>query len=344
MHWVLNFAICFTNVLPVIPLFTIELLRGMQLRGEIVRDKQGKWVEGQQLNWEQLPARVEAVIARRIGYLPDECQELLNAACVEGEQFTGEVLARVLGKEEGKVQNLLSQEIGKRHRLVAAQGLKQVGEQQLSTYRFRHSLFQTYLYNNLDVVEKSRLHEKIGGELEKAYRADQEKFSEFSHALARHFEAGGRAEKAVQYYNLAGKNALRLSASHEALAHFYRALHLLETLPASPERGQQELELQLSLGPPLTALKGWAPPEMATAYARAQELCQNISDHARLIPTLWLLGTYRLGRSEHAEVGRLVERLFPPGSAGRRPTFALPGELTGQPLLSGQIQPGQGNT
>ena len=319
------------------PLFTIELLRGMQLRGEIVRDKRGKWVEGQQLNWEQLPARVEAVISRRIGYLPDECQELLNAACVEGEQFTGEIVARVLGKDDGKVHTLLSQEIGKRHRLVTAQGLKQVGEQQLSTYRFRHSLFQTYLYNNLDVLEKSHLHGMIGNELEGIYRQEQDKLLEFAYALARHFEAGGTVDKAVKYYGMAGKNALRLSASQEALTHFYRALHLLDALPASPERDQQELELQLGLGPPLTALKGWAPPEMATAYERAQELCQNISDHSQLIPALWLLSVYRLGRSEHAEVDRLVARLFRLAQQSGDPALLSLASLQVSPFYQGKF-------
>jgi predicted ATPase/DNA-binding SARP family transcriptional activator len=319
------------------PLFTIELLRGMQLRGEIVRDKKGKWAEGPQLSWEQLPARVESVIARRIRYLPDECQELLNVACVEGEQFTSEVIARVLGKDEEKVHDLLSQEISKRHRLVAAQGLKRIGGQGLSTYRFRHSLFQIYLYNHLDVVEKSRLHGNIGGELEGVYCQNQGNLPEFAHVLARHFEVGGLADKAVQYYGLAGKNALRLSANQEALAHFYHALHVLETLPASPERDRQELELQLSLGPALTALKGWAPPEMAAAYERAQELCQNISDHAKLIPTLWLLATYRLGRSEHAEVDSLVERLFRLAQQAGDPALLSLASLQVSPFYQGKF-------
>ncbi len=319
------------------PLFTIELLRGMQLRGEIVLDKKGKWIEGQQLNWNQLPARVEAVIARRIGFLSDECQEILRVACVDGEQFTSEVVARALGKDAEKVHDLLSQEIGKRHRLATGLGLKQVGEQQLATYRFRHSLFQTYLYNQLDFVEKSHLHGKIGAVLEGVYSLHQGMLPEFAHAIARHFEAGNKVGKAVQYYKLAGENALRLSANQEALAHFYHALDLLKSLPASVERDQQELELQLSLGHPLTALKGWAPPEMAAAYERAQELTRNISDHTHLIPALWLLATYRLGRSEHAEVDRLVERLFRLAQQAGDPILLALASLQASPFYQGKF-------
>jgi DNA-binding SARP family transcriptional activator len=292
------------------PLFTVELLRGMQLRGEIRRNKQGRWVEGPQLDWSELPERVEAVIAGRIGHLSPACQELLSVASVEGEQFTAEVMADVLHQDAQQIRELLSQEAGKQHRMVAAETTRHVGEQNLALYRFRHALFQTYLYHHLDVVEKARLHGLVAQKLEEVYQRCLDQFPEMPHSLARHFEAAGLAERAVRYYTRAGKNALRLSANREAIAHFYNALRLLQALPATPERDRQELDLQLSLGPPLTATKGWAPPEMAAAYARAQELCETIDDPAQLIPALWLLATYRVGRSEHAEAGKLSERLY----------------------------------
>jgi predicted ATPase/DNA-binding SARP family transcriptional activator len=292
------------------PLFTIELLRGMQLRGEIRRDRQGRWEEGPQLNWDEMPARVEAVIARRMAHLSPACQELLSMASVEGETFTAEVVATLVKQTSSQVCSLLSQEAGRQHRLVTAQTMRPIAGQNLALYRFRHGLFQIYLYNQLDVVEKARRHSLIAQKLEQLYAPSLTQFAEMTHVLARHFEAAGQVEKAVGYYTNAGKNALRLSANAEAIAHFYTALRLLHMLPPSPARDRQELDLQLSLGPPLTASKGWAPPEIATAYARAQELCANIDDSIQLIPALWLLATFRLGRSEHAEVDRLVARLY----------------------------------
>jgi predicted ATPase len=111
----------------------------------------------------------------------------------------------------------------------------------------------------------------------------------------------------------------------------------LATLPASAERDQQELELQLSLGPPLTALKGWAPPEMAVAYERAQELCQNINDHSQLIPALWLLSVYRLGRSEHAEVDQLVARFFRLAQQAGDPALLSMASLQVSPFYQGKF-------
>ena len=292
------------------PLFTTELLRGMQLRGEIQRDSQGYWVEGPNLNWRELPARIEAVIARHISHLSPPCREALSIASVEGEQFTAEVVAAVVQQETPQVCSLLSQEACRQHQLVAAQSIRPVNGENLAIYHFRHGLFQVYLYHQLDLVEKARLHGLVGSTLEALYQPNLGRFPEMAHALARHFAAAHMVEKAVLYYTMAGKNARRLLANQEAIAHFYSALELLPTLPATMERDRQELDLQLSLGPALTAVKGWAPPEMAVAYARAQELCANIDDSAQLVPALWLLATFRLGRSEHVEVDKLCARLL----------------------------------
>ena len=183
------------------PLFTIELLRGMQERGDLVQDQEGRWVEGPALDWETLPARVEAVIAERMGRLPKPLQETLRAASVEGEVFTAEVVAQVQGANEQEIIRRLSGELGRQHRLVAAQSLQRVGSQCLSRYRFRHFLFQKYLYDHLDPVERAHLHEATGSLLETLYRervavgealelgAQFPPVAEGAVQLARHFQA-----------------------------------------------------------------------------------------------------------------------------------------------------------
>jgi serine/threonine protein kinase len=47
------------------PLFTVELLRDMQERGALVKDKNGYWKEGPKLRWDTLPARVDASDCRQ---------------------------------------------------------------------------------------------------------------------------------------------------------------------------------------------------------------------------------------------------------------------------------------
>ncbi|MFN2323556.1 MAG: BTAD domain-containing putative transcriptional regulator [Trueperaceae bacterium] len=291
------------------PLFTIELLRGMQLRGDLRRDRRGRWIDAPSLRWDDVPARVEAVIEGRIAHLSPACRELLSAAAVEGEQFTAEVAAAATDRPVAHACELLSDEAGRQHLLVAAHAVQSVGGTSLALYRFRHGLFQTRLYQRLDPVERARLHGRVGRELERWYRSDPGRTPELALALARHLEAAGRTGDAVAAYADAARHAVGLSANAAAVGHLGRALALLQTLPASAARDRQEFGLQLALGPPLTALKGWSPPELAAAYARAEALSHGIEDDAQLIPALWLLSVFRLGRSEHAAVERLWERM-----------------------------------
>lgn len=322
-------------------LFAIELLRGMQLRGEILKNNRGKWIANQHLSWEELPSRVEAVIARRIDHLSEECQELVNIACVEGEQFTADVLAGVLEKDTQWVCDLLSREVSKQHRLVIAQSPQQIGGQYLSLYRFRHSLFQIYLYNHLDMVEKVQLHGKVGTILEQIYIHDKEKLGEVAHVLARHFESAGLIEKTIHYYTMAGKYSLQLSANRAAIDHFQKALHHLRSLPKDENRDWQALDLHLSLGPPITATRGWAAPDLEQNYQLAEALCHELADDTRLVPALWLLGVYRLGRAEHAAVDRLVERFYGLAQKIGDPDLLCLANLQVSPLYQGRLYEAQ---
>ena len=287
------------------PLFTVELLRGLQDRGDLVQDEAGQWVEGPALDWDELPARVEAVIAEHIGRLPAEWQGMLAVASVEGEEFTAEVVARVQGADEGQIIRRLSGPLSKQHRLVTAHSVRRVDGRRLSCYRFRHILFQSYLYRSLDEVEQARLHEAVGTELEALYG---QQVAEISGQLAWHFEAAGMITEAVSYLLQAGERAVRLSANEEAIAFFSRGLELLETLPETPERDRQEFALRLAQYAPLTATQGYACPELERSNARAHELSLRLGEAEELIPALILLAGFYSFRAEFQTAMDLAER------------------------------------
>jgi DNA-binding SARP family transcriptional activator/predicted ATPase len=290
------------------PLFTVELLRGMQQRGNLVQDQEGHWVEGPALDWETLPPRIEAVIAERIGRLADPLQAALRTASVEGETFTAEVVARVRVVDDREMVTCLSGELDRKHRLLRAQGTQWIDDQRLSQYRFRHILFQKYLYNNLDPVERAHLHQAVGDALEVLYGQQPEAKAAIAGQLAWHYQEAGMAAKAVGYLRQAGERALRLSANEEAIAHFNKAVALLQTLPETPERLEQELSLQLKLTVPLEATKGYTAPETSRAYARAYELCQQIGETPQLLPALLSLGVFYYARGEGRKSLELTER------------------------------------
>ena len=208
------------------PLFTIELLRDMQERGNLAQDEEGHLVEGRALEWGMLPARVEGVIEERIGRLDEELREALTVASVEGEDFTAQVIARVQEMSERHIVRRLTRELDRQYRLVQEQGIKRISGQRLSLYRFRHNLFQSYLYNNLGQAEREFLHEDVGRVLEELYGDQVDEIAAIAPQLAHHFEEAGLGEKARHYLYQAGERARRQYAHEEAVAYLSRALEL----------------------------------------------------------------------------------------------------------------------
>jgi ABC-type oligopeptide transport system substrate-binding subunit/DNA-binding SARP family transcriptional activator/energy-coupling factor transporter ATP-binding protein EcfA2 len=207
------------------PLFTIELLRSLQERGDLIHNATGQWCESPNLNWDALPARIEAVIADRLGRLPPDWQRALAIASVEGEEFTAEVVARVQGLSERTLIEHLSGELSHQSRWVSPHSLQRVNGQRFSRYRFRHILFQKYLYGRLDPIERAQLHEAIGAALEAAYGAD---CTSAASTLAWHFEAAGLIDKAIDYCLMAAAHARNLCTYQAAIEQYQRALTLLD--------------------------------------------------------------------------------------------------------------------
>ncbi|MEA3334824.1 MAG: BTAD domain-containing putative transcriptional regulator [Chloroflexota bacterium] len=284
------------------PLFTIELLRGLREQGDLVRDHKGRWAEGPALDWDTLPARVEAVVAERIGRLSQPLRAALRVASVEGEVFTAEVVARVQGEGGREMVGRLSSELDRKHRLVRAQAVEHLGSQRVSLYRFRHFLVQKYLYDNMDEVERAYLHEDVGRVLEGLY-GDQA--SEIAVQLARHFQEAGLAEREIHYLRQAGERAVQLSAYQEALAPLTRGLELLMTLPDSPERAEQELALQLALG--MARIREIPSPEWENSITRARELCRQIGKTSELCRTLGELAISHYVRAEYQKAREFGE-------------------------------------
>jgi DNA-binding SARP family transcriptional activator len=207
------------------PLFTVELLRDMQERGDLIRDKAGDWIEGPALIWDALPARVEAVIEQRLDRLEAPLQEILAASSIEGEEFTAQIVARLQGLDELTLLRQLSQELVRRHRLVRECGEEIVGQQRLSRYQFSHVLYQQYLYDHLSPGERRLLHGQIAALLEEIYTGHT---GQVAAQLARHYVEAGEGEQAIGYLIEAGDQARGLYAYQAAVDHYQQALAFLK--------------------------------------------------------------------------------------------------------------------
>jgi adenylate cyclase len=207
------------------PLFTVELLRAMKERGDLVRDEaDGAWIEGQELNWQQLPACVEAVIEERVNRLDPRLRGILSAGAVEGELFTAQVVAAVRNAAEVPLLRDL-RELEETHRLVREQGEVQVGARRVARYRFGHILIQDYLYRRLSPGERRLLHGQVAAVLEHLYQRQPD---EIAVQLANHFFEAGELEPAYRYSILAAENAARRYAHQECAALYTQAIALAQ--------------------------------------------------------------------------------------------------------------------
>src|SRR5207249_579774 len=93
-------------------------------------------------------------------------------------------------------------------------------------------------------------------------------------------------------------------------AHLTKGLGVLAALPDTPERAQQELVMQTTLGPALMNTKGQAAPEVLHAYARARALCQQVGETPQLFQVLRGLWYFYLHRVELQTARELGEHLL----------------------------------
>lgn len=273
-------------------LFTVELVAALRERGALQRDAQGYWQAGSAVIWSQMPSRTEAIISERFDRLPPPLKQLLNIASIQGETFTAEVVAKLLNRQLRDVIHLLSSVLDRSHRLVQSEGRQQVGSRTLSGYRFRHNLFQRYVYGHLDANERAHLHRLTGNALADLYATANVEPMEVAAELAYHFESAQVVEKAVHYHQLAGQDALRLSANATAIDHFRRSLTLLSTQPETPESLWQQIECGLALGAALLAVQGYASPEVKAVYDRVYDLSGRVDASAETVTSLFWLTSY----------------------------------------------------
>jgi predicted ATPase len=114
--------------------------------GALYCDEENFWADPEAFySREDRPDCLEATIEARISRLPEEIRKVLDAASVAGIEFTIETLAGALKMDRVELIQLFIRE-SSGHRIVVPLSLYQSSSRRLSWFRFRHSLFQKYLY------------------------------------------------------------------------------------------------------------------------------------------------------------------------------------------------------
>jgi predicted ATPase/class 3 adenylate cyclase len=269
-----------------VPLFVEELTK-MVLESGLLRDVGDRYELIGPLPPLAIPATLQDSLMARLDRLATG-KLVAQLGATIGRQFAYELLQAVSPLDEATLQQALE-------RLVEAELLYQRGVPPRGTYVFRHALIQEVAYQSLLRSMRQQYHQQIAQALVARFPETVDTQPEL---VAHHYTEAGLAAQAVPYWQRAGQRAIERSANHEAISHLTKGLDVLKTLPETPQRTQQELTLQLALGTPLVMIRGYEAPEVEQAYARAQELCQQVGDRSQRFSVLVGLRRLYFGRGQ----------------------------------------------
>ena len=278
------------------PLFMVNVVNYLLAEGLILETEE-YWRLNARLEELEVgvPENIKEMIAKQIARLSREDQQVLEAASISGMNVSALAIASALGEDVVTVEGRC-EELARRNCFLRARGAGEFPDGTVSArYGFIHWLYVNTLYERIPAARRAKLHRDMAeqGEIIYGTRVD-----DIATELAVHFERGRDYERAAMYLRKTANNAIRRFAYREAVILARRGLELLGRLPNTPERAEQELCLQLTLGVPLIAIEGYGATEVGIVYTRARELCRQLGERPEISEVLWGLRTFYALRSE----------------------------------------------
>ena len=266
----------------------------------------------------RVPDTIHAVLAVRMDRLPALEKHLLQEAAVIGVDVPLALLQAVVDRpEEGLLQSL--------RQLQTAEFLYETRVVPTRAYTFKHVLTQEVAYQALLPNVRQQVHQRIAQVLVEQFPTTVDTQPEL---VAHHYTEAGLMVPALSYWQRAGQCAVERSGHREAISHLTKGLEVLQTLPDSRERAQQELALHIALGASLTAIEGYGAPEVQRAYTRARALCQEVGETPQLPPVLFGLWRFYVQRGQLQTARELGEQCLTLAQRMHDPVYLLRGHNT----------------
>lgn len=196
------------------PFFIEEVVRSLIDQGAIV------WGESsleanEKIDSVTIPHTINDVLMARIDRLEERTRELVKIASVIGRSFFDRVLKDVATSIEDIDSKL--------NYLKELQLVRDRIRMEELEYLFKHALAQEVAYESTLLQQRKEIHRKVARSIEKLF---EDRLHEFYGMLAYHCSKAEDPEKAEEWMVKAGEEALRTSASSEALNYYKEALRL----------------------------------------------------------------------------------------------------------------------
>lgn len=253
------------------PFFLEEIVRGLIDEGVLRRDGE-RWIAaGTPERW-IIPATLRGVIAARIDRLSPPAKTLLQRAAVIGRFFPYRTL-RALSGEGGELDRALAA-------LLRAELIREWTPLPDRQYVLKHALIQEAAEASLLAEQRREIHALVARHLESAGGDAGEQAA----VLAHHWYHAGEWDRALEPTLRAAERAHRLYDRPAALGHYWRALEILDRLPATTDRQGRHADAIETL----VRTPGWARDEPMLRSGldhldRALEHCTDHGDVARRI-------------------------------------------------------------
>ncbi len=287
------------------PLFVDALVTHLIDRGWL-RDENGGWrltvdPAAHQMEW---PEDLRGAIEAQLATLPPAVREVLEAASVEGAEFSVACTAAGLERPTEEVEDLLH-EVAVRWDLVSRAAA--ADDRDGARYRFKHALYRRGAYAGIPPARRRRLHQRIGESLEAVVG---DRAGEVASQLVEHFEASDDVERRARYRALAGMTAAARFVPRDAAAHFAEAIAQLRRLPGTPERSSQVAQLELAWGNAVGQADGFVDPRVREAFVRAEVAARAAGAHRERFRALFGICTTLTEVGDVEPVGAVVDELL----------------------------------
>ncbi len=196
------------------PFFIEEVVRSLIDESAVVL-KDGVFHVTEKIVTMSIPYTINEVLMARIDRLEEKTRNLVKVAAVIGRNFFYRLVQEVADTVED-IEDRLS--YLKEIQLIRER--RRMGELE---YLFEHTLAQEVVYESILPLKRKELHLKVARSIENIFES---RLHEFYGMLAYHYSRAEDLDKTEEYLIKAGEEALKSSASNEALHYYRKALDL----------------------------------------------------------------------------------------------------------------------
>jgi DNA-binding winged helix-turn-helix (wHTH) protein/tetratricopeptide (TPR) repeat protein len=251
------------------PLFMAAIVQDMVNKGSIAMDR-GRLILTAPLQevYFGVPETLQQMLEIQLERLSPEDLRILQSGCVAGERFSVWAAAAMLDASPASIEETCDR-LANREQFIRSVGIHYAASGVPSAhYEFRHSLYRQALYRSLSGLNRSKLHQSLGGWLKPICDAGK---PELASEVAMHFEAGRDYERAARYLMHAAENAANRFSQRDSIQILRRALGLVPALAAG-SNAELEIEILQRIGDKHYVLGEMS--DSAVSYEAAVELSE----------------------------------------------------------------------